>query len=104
MRLSTTLSLSLVAVAALAFELPFQVPFFTTHNGTGRVQEPPVTSTAHRVAIIGAGAGGSSAAFWLGLARLRFGHDVEIDVYDKLDYVGGRECLSSLSVLAGAWF
>jgi len=44
-----------------------------------------------RVAIIGAGAGGSSAAFWISKAKERFGLDVAVDVYESSDYVGGRE-------------
>lgn len=92
MRLSTAVPLALALSSSQAFELPFQVPFqvpfFTANSSKGSVNE--TTSTAHRVAIIGAGAGGSSAAFWLGLARLRHGLDVEVDVYDKQAYVGGR--------------
>ncbi|KAK1218693.1 hypothetical protein PQX77_018592 [Marasmius sp. AFHP31] len=43
-----------------------------------------------RIAIVGAGAGGSSAAFWIAKAKERFGVDVEIDVYEQNSYVGGR--------------
>lgn len=96
MRLSTAVPLALALSSAgafeLPFEIPFQVPFFkpntSAKSSTSIVNE--TASTAHRVAVIGAGAGGSSAAFWLGLARLRHGHDIEIDVYDKQGYVGGR--------------
>ncbi|CDO76406.1 hypothetical protein BN946_scf184937.g20 [Trametes cinnabarina] len=44
----------------------------------------------NRVAIIGAGAAGSAAAFWIAKAKERYGLDVEVDVYDKNSYVGGR--------------
>lgn len=44
----------------------------------------------HRFAIIGAGAGGSSAAFWISKSKERFGHDIEVDVYEKENYIGGR--------------
>jgi prenylcysteine oxidase/farnesylcysteine lyase len=54
---------------------------------------PATTSATRRVAVIGAGAGGSSAAFWIGKAKERYGLDVEVDVYERSDYVGGRECL-----------
>ncbi|KWU45646.1 hypothetical protein RHOSPDRAFT_32568 [Rhodotorula sp. JG-1b] len=45
-----------------------------------------------RVAIIGAGAGGSSAAFFLKHFDSLVGHDLHTDVtvYDAADYVGGR--------------
>lgn len=67
-----------------------------------QVQEVPdaelaVNST--RIAIIGAGAAGSSAAFWIAKARERYGLDVEVDIYEKEGYIGGRECLSCLPVL-----
>ncbi|OSC98852.1 FAD/NAD(P)-binding domain-containing protein [Trametes coccinea BRFM310] len=47
-------------------------------------------SASNRVAIIGAGAAGSSAAFWIAKAQERYGIDVEVDVYDKNGYIGGR--------------
>ena len=53
------------------------------------VEETP--TVLPRVAIIGAGAGGSSAAFWISKANERFGLGVAIDVYDKEEYIGGRE-------------
>ncbi|KAF8319737.1 hypothetical protein DL93DRAFT_2153235 [Clavulina sp. PMI_390] len=43
-----------------------------------------------RIAIIGAGAGGSSAAFWISKASARHGRAVIVDVYEQADYVGGR--------------
>ncbi|KAJ7785934.1 Prenylcysteine lyase-domain-containing protein [Mycena metata] len=74
-------------VASGAFQLPFKVPFF---NSSGQQQPLRPTNTKPRIAIIGAGAGGSSAAWWISKAKERFGIDVEIDVYDKESYVGGR--------------
>ncbi|EJD04227.1 uncharacterized protein FOMMEDRAFT_146234 [Fomitiporia mediterranea MF3/22] len=44
----------------------------------------------HRIAVIGAGAGGSSAAFWLSKAKTRAGVSVEVDVFERAAYVGGR--------------
>lgn len=46
-----------------------------------------------KVAVIGAGAGGSSASFWLSLAKQRAapGTDVSVTVYEKDTRVGGRE-------------
>ncbi|CUA71609.1 hypothetical protein RSOLAG22IIIB_09699 [Rhizoctonia solani] len=43
-----------------------------------------------KVAIIGAGAAGSSAAFWLSRAKSRLGENITITIYDKNDYIGGR--------------
>jgi prenylcysteine oxidase/farnesylcysteine lyase len=48
-----------------------------------------------RVGIIGAGAGGSSAAFWIAKAKERYGLDVAIDIYERDDYIGGRKSLNS---------
>ncbi|KAG2023145.1 hypothetical protein CC2G_000832 [Coprinopsis cinerea AmutBmut pab1-1] len=77
--------------SAFGLQLPFEIPFF---KGTEPSQIPFVPdetpAATPRVAIIGAGAGGTSAAFWIGKAKERFGLDVEIDVYDKENYVGGR--------------
>jgi prenylcysteine oxidase/farnesylcysteine lyase len=55
--------------------------------------EQPVGSVTPRIAIIGAGAGGSSSAFWISKAKERFGVDVEIDVYDSNGYIGGRSTI-----------
>lgn len=43
-----------------------------------------------RIAIIGAGAGGSSAAYWVSKAKERHGVSIQVDVYEKSDYIGGR--------------
>ena len=48
-------------------------------------------SGVHKVAIIGAGAGGSSAAFWLSKAQERNNLSISIDVFESASYVGGRE-------------
>ncbi|KAJ6604259.1 Prenylcysteine lyase-domain-containing protein [Mycena vulgaris] len=75
-------SLALLPGLISAFQLPFKVPFF---NSSG--QQP---LRAPRIAIIGAGAGGTSAAFWLSKAQERFGLEVEVDLYEREFYVGGR--------------
>lgn len=81
-----------LAPGALAFQLPFEIPFL---KQTAPKQTPILPddspNASPRIAIIGAGAGGTSAAFWISKAKERFGLDVEVDVYDKADYVGGRE-------------
>ncbi|KAG9080729.1 hypothetical protein FRC06_006216, partial [Ceratobasidium sp. 370] len=50
------------------------------------------TFTTSKVAVIGAGAGGSSAAYWISLAKKRIIPNAQlvIDVYDKNNYIGGR--------------
>jgi prenylcysteine oxidase/farnesylcysteine lyase len=53
-------------------------------NGGSRV------NATLRVAIVGAGAGGSSAAFWISKAAQRTGVNVSVDVFERNDYVGGR--------------
>ncbi|KZP00717.1 FAD/NAD(P)-binding domain-containing protein [Calocera viscosa TUFC12733] len=47
-------------------------------------------TTPVRVAVVGAGASGSSAAFFLNRTAKRLGKDVQIDVYEKEGYIGGR--------------
>ena len=95
MRTNTALALLAASASASAWELPFSKLW----SGTGDDAQVPLSapgstsSNAHvppRVAIIGAGAAGSSAAFFIAKANDRFGLDVEVDVYEQNDYVGGR--------------
>ncbi|KAJ3575893.1 hypothetical protein NP233_g794 [Leucocoprinus birnbaumii] len=95
-------TLILLLPGVIAFEIPFSVSKFFKHRTTGSgaehvaevvvsggpvLEEPPASP---RVAIIGAGAGGSSAAFWISKAKERFGLDIDVDVYERNDYIGGR--------------
>ncbi|KAF7986244.1 hypothetical protein HWV62_38711 [Athelia sp. TMB] len=81
----------LLSSSSLAFQLPFKLPFFKSDSVTQEVLEAEVpTITQPRIAIIGAGAGGSSAAYWISKAKERYGFDVQVDVFDKSDYIGGR--------------
>jgi prenylcysteine oxidase / farnesylcysteine lyase len=93
MRPSLLLAVAAATYGAHAFDIPLQVPFdLGKLNGSTEAAEstrPPQTPSS--VAIIGAGAGGSSAAFWIGLAKARWGLDIDVDVYESLDRVGGRE-------------
>ena len=50
----------------------------------------PHDPTALRVAVIGAGAAGSSSAWWLHLASDRLGRPIEVEVFKRADYIGGR--------------
>lgn len=97
----------LTATAALfpvyAFQLPFKFPFFSkavTQEPLAIAAPPTEQVIPNRIAIIGAGAAGSSAAFWIGKAKERFGLDVDVDVYDKNEYIGGRKCSFDLSTSA----
>ncbi len=84
----------ILATASLtyAIQLPFDIgniwPLKATPSESTHVVETP---RPPRVAIIGAGAGGSSAAFWIAKAKERSGLNVEIDIYERDDYIGGRE-------------
>lgn len=80
-----------------AFGLPFDLFALFSWN-LGHASYPTVKSTP-RIAIVGAGAGGTSAAFWIAKAKERFNLEVEIDVYESSDYVGGRTCCSIPSSL-----
>ncbi|KDR85286.1 hypothetical protein GALMADRAFT_51898 [Galerina marginata CBS 339.88] len=76
-----------------AFQLPFHIPnFFSAAIPATHAEQSPISGTP-RIAIIGAGAGGSSAAFWIAKAKERFGVDVEIDVYERNGYIGGRSTI-----------
>ncbi|KAI9057361.1 hypothetical protein FKP32DRAFT_1746212 [Trametes sanguinea] len=78
---------------AYAFQLPFNLKlpaFLSGSQSPLTVPQLPDTTTPNRIAIIGAGAAGSSAAFWISKGKERYGLDVEIDVYDKNPYIGGR--------------
>jgi predicted NAD/FAD-binding protein len=52
-----------------------------------------VSAASYKVAIVGAGAGGSSASYWLSLAKKRApaGTNVDITVYEQDNRVGGRK-------------
>ncbi|EIN13466.1 FAD/NAD(P)-binding domain-containing protein [Punctularia strigosozonata HHB-11173 SS5] len=88
---------SLLAIALLAtssavnaFQLPFRLPFFSNPTDVQHTLESEPVNVTPRIAIVGAGAGGSSAAFWISKAKERWGLDVEVDVYERNSHVGGR--------------
>ncbi|KAH9942685.1 FAD/NAD(P)-binding domain-containing protein [Amylocystis lapponica] len=96
------LPLLAVGTTAFEFQLPFSLPFFSgsvtpqpgsTDPVSSIAGSPAAPDPANRIAIIGAGAGGSSAAFWLGKARERAGLDLQVDVYERSDYIGGRDTI-----------
>jgi len=61
-----------------------------SHSTDPRGPDAAPPSSSH-IAIIGAGAGGSSAAFWIAKAKERYGLDVVVDIFERSDYVGGRK-------------
>ena len=87
--------LLLLPAASLAFQLPFKVPFLDWNVSAG-LEDATVLNNTPRIAIIGAGAGGSSAAFWISKAKERYGVNVEIDIYEKESYIGGRTSFAPL--------
>lgn len=80
----------LLITPSIAFQFPFKLPFLKSTQ-TILVEEQVVNATP-RIAIIGAGAAGSSAAFWISKAKQRSEIDVQVDVYERASYIGGREC------------
>lgn len=81
--------------ATAAFNLPFHLPWASARINSEQaslVASPLQEQVAtNRIAIVGAGAGGSSAAFFIGKAKERYGLDVEVDIFDSNSYIGGRE-------------
>jgi prenylcysteine oxidase/farnesylcysteine lyase len=90
-------SIALLALIAAPLCHAFQLPFDLGNIWPTKPQFPLsldlVPPRSPRIAIIGAGAGGSSAAFWIAKAKERHGLDVDIDIYEREDYVGGRKLL-----------
>jgi len=91
---STTIFLVLsvlLSAQSEAFQLPFNLPFLSNvpQNPLSTVFLP-AAAPPNKIAIIGAGAGGSSAAFWIAKAKERYGLDVEVDVFERNGYIGGR--------------
>ncbi|XP_038603323.1 prenylcysteine oxidase 1 [Tachyglossus aculeatus] len=77
----------------VSFPVPFPVSFpvllpvlLPLLCGLQRGAARELPAPPHKIAVIGAGIGGTSAAYYL---RQKFGQDVQIDVFEKGD-VGGR--------------
>jgi len=85
-----------IALLATTASAAFQLPFISTLWPSKSILEinEAIRPTSPRIAVIGAGAGGSSAAFWIAKARERHGLDVEIDIYERNTYIGGSKSQS----------
>ena len=92
-----TLHVLAAAGTAQALSLPFRLPswlwFGSSSNALTIDSGKEWYNASKTVAIIGAGAGGSSTAFFIAKAKQRYGVDVDIHIYDKNEFVGGGECL-----------
>jgi hypothetical protein len=91
-----------------ALSLPFRLPSWLWFGSTGNAltidSGKPWYNASKTVAIIGAGAGGSSTAFFIAKAKQRYGVDIDIHIYDKNEFVGGGEpllppCMLEISTL-----
>jgi prenylcysteine oxidase/farnesylcysteine lyase len=72
------------------FRLPFSWRPLSTPGAQSIITPTEVKAYPLRVAIVGAGAGGSSAAFWITKAKERHEQNVHVDVYEQSNYIGGR--------------
>lgn len=72
------------------FRLPFSSGPVGSLGSQTVLESADVKASPLRIAIIGAGAGGSSAAFWIAKAKERHEQNVHVDVYERSDYIGGR--------------
>ena len=89
-----TLFVLITASLSHAFQFPFDFKNFRLTRPHTSLSLGVVPPRSPRVAIIGAGAGGSSAAFWIAKAKERHGLDVAVDIYERNDYIGGRKSLN----------
>ena len=90
-----TVYVLVAAGTAQALSLPFRLPswlrFGSSSNALTIDSGKPWYNASKTVAIIGAGAGGSSTAFFIAKAKQRYGVDIDIHIYDKNELVGGGE-------------
>ncbi|KZV95584.1 FAD/NAD(P)-binding domain-containing protein, partial [Exidia glandulosa HHB12029] len=99
--MSNRLLLLFLVTSACAFEWPFawsfQIPWLSGKPGQlvleGTAESTPRVVRPARIAIIGAGAAGSSAAYFASLAKTRSNLTFDIDVYERADYIGGRSTI-----------
>ena len=80
---------SLPIFSTLTVVIAWDFGFFSRGVNAAQQTLTDIKPPTYRVAIIGAGAGGSSAAFWIEKARERHGMEVEVHIYDKVRFVSG---------------
>jgi NAD(P)-binding Rossmann-like domain len=90
-------SLLIAASVSHAFQFPFNISGLWSQAPSVAPPSDIELPRSPRVAIIGAGASGSSAAFWIAKAKERYGYGLEVavDIYERGDYIGGRKLLRS---------
>ena len=89
-----TVYVLVAAGTAQALSLPFRLPSWLWFGSGGNaltIDSKPWYNASKTVAIIGAGAGGSSTAFFIAKAKQRYGVDIDIHIYEKNELVGGGE-------------
>lgn len=90
-----------VLFVALNVVQAFNLPFFGDLFRSGQTTAVSSEVVPLKIAIIGAGAGGSTAAFWIAKAQQSLGVHIEVDVYERSDYIGGRAyCMPSTGKLS----
>lgn len=78
-----------VQALSLPFRLPSWLWFGSGSNALTIDSGKPWYNASKTVAIIGAGAGGTSTAFFIAKAKQRYGLDIDIHIYDQNEFVGG---------------
>ncbi|CAI6338794.1 unnamed protein product [Periconia digitata] len=78
----------IIQIAALPLFVPFAAAL--SHDGRSAGERLSERAAAKKVAIIGAGAAGSSAAFHLAQYAREADIPTQIDVYERSSHVGGR--------------
>ncbi len=86
---SSLLVASALSLTASAINLPFSFEWLVSGAKDASLGALTAEVVPHKIAVIGAGAGGSSTAFWIQKAKSRAGVNVEVDVYERSGYVGG---------------
>jgi prenylcysteine oxidase/farnesylcysteine lyase len=84
---------SLVLFPSLAVAFSWTSLFGGSVAADQYILQPANITNQLRVAIVGAGAAGSSAAFWISKAAERLGKDIAVDVYESSDYIGGSKLI-----------
>ncbi|KAF8465941.1 Prenylcysteine lyase-domain-containing protein [Kalaharituber pfeilii] len=95
-RLSLLAALSLIIFVLAFYRLGLEVHLVESGKPAPEIQDPGSNSDSvdarlvKKVAVIGAGSGGSSAAYYLRKFAAGKDFELEITVYEKNNYVGGR--------------